>query len=253
MTTIDTWNRRRHNIRARVNNPSHAYPICAVLGCTQPTLAFVRRGLNPNYCRRHAEHYRRHGSYSKPSYRAGELNPYRRAAHAWLQAQADAPEVREAVDRVRTLYWRAGRPEEAFRLAGRSPHERTKYIWGRLHLRGVNPVHVLAAWAGVELRHQDDPCAESRPEFRRVQVAKVLHRLAGGSHKRWERERPDGTVEVMELHKYPASRGTVLRSVGRLASWAGEPLHLHLPAMRGGPLPLTHAGVRLPTARVTAR
>lgn len=231
MTSIRTWNKRRESIRARVTNPEGAYPRCLVPGCREPTLAFARKGLSRHYCRRHAEHYRRHGSYAKSSYPARELNPYRGAAYTWLQAHADAPAVGEAIDRVRTLYWRAGRPEEAFRLTGRSPSERAKYIWGRLYVRGVDPLHVLAVWAAVELRHGDDPRPESRPEFRRVQVAKVLHRLAGGSHKRWERERADGSIEVTALHKYPASRGTVLRSAGRMASWAAEPLKALLPEM----------------------
>ena len=249
MTSIRTWNKRRESIRARVTNPEGAYPRCLVPECGELTLAYARKGLSKHYCRRHAEHYRRHGSYAKPSYPARELNPYRRTAYTWLQAHADAPEVGEAVDRVRTLYWRAGRPEEAFRLAGRSPHERAKYIWGRLYMRGVDPLHVLAAWAGVEMRHGEDTRPESRPEFRRVQVAKVLHRLAGGSHKRWERERADGSVEVTELHKYPASRGTVLRSAGRMASWAAEPLKALLPTMRHEHPVVDGQPARLPRAR----
>lgn len=59
-----------------------------------------------------------------------------------------------------------------------------------------------------------DPSADTRSEFMRVQAAEVLHRLASGTHRRWERERPAGRVEVTTYHKYPASRGRVLRYIG---------------------------------------
>jgi hypothetical protein len=59
-----------------------------------------------------------------------------------------------------------------------------------------------------------DPQAERKVEFKRVQAAKLVHRLASGSHKRWERPRPDGSVVVQELHKWPHSRGQVLRHLG---------------------------------------
>lgn len=219
----DSHNRRRADIRARVARAEGAYPRCAVLECDQPSMAQQRSGLNRHYCRRHVEHYRRHGSYSKPSYTAVELNPYRRTAYAWLHAHRELPAAIEAVDRVRTLYWRGGRPVEAFRLAGRPPQERAKVIWAQLREHKIDPLQVLAVWLAVTMRHVDDIQPERRIEFRRVQAAKVLHRLAGGTHKRWERD-VDGRTEVTELHRYPVSRGRVLRHVGRFASWAAEPL-----------------------------
>jgi hypothetical protein len=69
----------------------------------------------------------------------------------------------------------------------------------------------------VALRITDDLQPDRHEEFRQVQVAKLLHRLAGGSHKRWQTERPDGRVAVTELHKHPNSRGRVLRVVGQQA------------------------------------
>lgn len=224
MSSIYTWTKRKEDLQVRIANPTHPYPRCAVLDCPKPTLAYERKGLNRNYCRQHAEHYRRHGSYSKPGYTAGELNPYRKAALSWLAAHSDAPAVRDATQRVEALYWRAGRPVEAFRAAGRPPHERAKSVWAHLRERGVAPSHLLAAWLAVELRHRADPRPERRIEYRRVQAAKILHRLAGGAHKRWERLRSDGSVEVETIHRYPASRGQVLRSLGRILSWAAAPL-----------------------------
>jgi hypothetical protein len=232
MMQPNSYNKRRTDIRNRLATTEGAYARCAVLECNQPTMAHQRSGLNRHYCRRHVEHYGRHGSYSKASYVAAELNPYRRTAYAWLEAHRELAEVREAVDRVRTLYWRGGRPEEAFRLAGRPPQERAKVVWARLSQYKVDPLQVLSIWLAVLMRHADDMQPERRVEYRRVQAAKVLHRLAGGSHKRWERELGSGVVEVTELHKYPASRGRVLRHVGRMLAWSAEHLESHIEVIR---------------------
>lgn len=51
-----------------------------------------------------------------------------------------------------------------------------------------------------------------------MQSAKVLHRLASGSHKRWP---PQGAL-ANELHVYPASRGNVLRDIGAALEGAAE-------------------------------
>lgn len=221
-----TSTKRREDIRVRVANPEHAYPACVVLGCSQPTMAKQRSGLNKNYCRRHVEHFRRHGSYSKKSYTAAQLSAYRRSALAWLQARRACAEVEEAVERVRLLYWRAGQPEEAFRLAGKAPEERSRYVWAGLREAGVDPLVVLASAIAVRLCLQADPQPERRQEFAHVQMGKLLQRMAGGSHKRWEHQRPDGSIEVTALHKYPVSRGRVLRHVGLWAEHAIKPLSL---------------------------
>lgn len=72
-----------------------------------------------------------------------------------------------------------------------------------------------------------DPSADRHSEFRQVQAAKLLHRMASGTHRRWERNGPGGSLEVTELHKYPASRGRVLRHLGeqleRIAELVGVP------------------------------
>ncbi|UPT97684.1 hypothetical protein J4G48_0006130 [Bradyrhizobium barranii subsp. apii] len=56
----------------------------------------------------------------------------------------------------------------------------------------------------------NDPQAVDTKEFKRIQAAKIVHRLASGTHKRWE----GGPGGARELHVYPASRGQVLRHIG---------------------------------------
>lgn len=193
-----------------------------MIGCGRPTTAATRKGLNRLYCRRHEDHFERHGSYVKRSYGAGELRPYREKAMRWLQANRDDQSVRRAANAIHRLYGSAGAPVEAFRLAGKPPAERAKAAWAQLRVREVDPLVVLAAWLAVDMKLRDDPQADRHDEYRHVQVAKLVHRAAGGTHKRWEQEKPDGRVKVTELHKHPVSRGRVLRLIGRALAKACE-------------------------------
>lgn len=224
--------KRSEGIYRRVRDASPTFAVCVVLGCGQPTMAQESSGLNKAYCRRHVEHYRRHGSYSKPSYTAAELRPYRKAALRWLQAHRDLPAVREAREGVVTLYARGGSPVEVFRLVGRPPAERAGKIWARLRSRQVDPDIPLAIWMAVLLRHQDDPQPDRKQRYRLVQAAKGVHRLAGGTHKRWEQRDQAGRLRVTKFHKYPASRGLVLSHVGVGLARAARPLETHLSDVR---------------------
>jgi hypothetical protein len=245
MTSPRLMQKRRFDIKSRISSPPHALPQCAVLDCGRPTMAKKREGLNRNYCRAHVEHFRRHGSYAKSSYKAAQLAPYRARALTWLGEHACDPAVREAVERVRTLYRRGGRPEAAFRLAGKSPERRALNCWARLGLQGVDPLHALAAWISVSLCHQADLQPERKIEFQWVQAGKILHRMSGGSHKRWEHAHPLGGTTTTELHKYPASRGRVLRHLGEQLALAAKPLEGHLGAIEGS----ERSATRLPRAK----
>jgi hypothetical protein len=222
MAVRDVFKRRERktDLRRRIAGPQDAYDRCRIFGCGRPTTAIIGKGLNRLYCRRHVEHYRRHGSYVKGSYRAGELRPYRREALLWLKANRDVPEVSHAVLAVQRLYWSAGAPVEAFRLVGKPPAERARALWAQLRERGVDPLEVLAIWEAVDAKLHDDPQADRHEEYRHVQVAKLVHRMAGGTHKRWEHECSDGSVKVTALLKHPVSRGRVLRLVGQAVAQA---------------------------------
>ncbi|MER9402069.1 hypothetical protein NKI46_28640 [Mesorhizobium sp. M0615] len=190
---------------------------CRVVGCERPARAGTDDGLDTRFCRQHSDHYSRHGSPYKRSYTAKELAPYRKAALAWLEANAEDQWVRNAVDRVETLYRAAGPHIEAFRLRGLSPEARAKAAWARLRKAAVEPRQVIAAWLTTELAIQNDPQRESKSEFKRVQAAKLVHRMASGTHKRWG----DGT-SAKELHVFPRSRGQVLRHIGKDLEGAAE-------------------------------
>ena len=205
---------RKQDVAARAARAETMWSRCRIIGCGKPTTAGERKGLNRMYCRSHEDHFERHGSYTKPSYTAAQLAPYRKAARSWLRAHRNDLEVQLAIRAVEGLYRRAGPFVEAFRLAGLSPQDRARAAWARLREAEVDPRRPLEAWLAIELIIEADPQAERKVEFKRVQAAKLIHRMASGSHRKWERQRPDGRVVVQELHKYPHSRGHVLRHLG---------------------------------------
>lgn len=213
MTDIVRWKRRtarKSEVKRRALEPSHMFKTCRVIGCKKTARAGTGDGLDTRFCRSHADHYARHGSPYRSSFKAAEINPYRRAAVEWLIANENDRLVKNAVQRVHGLYERAGPQVEAFRLRGMSPKDRAKAAWSRLRKHGVDPRVVVAAWLAVEAKTVADPRAEMKTEYKRVQAAKIVHRLASGSHKSW----PQGTGKATELHVYPASRGNILRHVG---------------------------------------
>ncbi|ESY24251.1 hypothetical protein X750_05185 [Mesorhizobium sp. LNJC394B00] len=209
MTNWTAKRERKADVKGRANEPSAMFTRCRVVGCGRPARAGTGDGLDTRFCRSHADHYARHGSPYRPSYGAREMNPYRSAALTWLEANQNDTYVANAVERVATLLRTAGPHVEAFRLRGLSPQERAKAAWARLRKAAVDPRRVVAAWLTVEMIIRDDPLAERKAEFKQVQAAKLIHKMASGTHKRWG----EG-ANAKELHVYPRSRGRVLRHVG---------------------------------------
>lgn len=207
------------SMRAKQEDPFARY--CRVIGCPHPARAGEGKGLDTRFCRKHADHYSRHGSPYKRSYTAKELAPHRKPVRAWLKANQEDRWIANAIARVQGLYDRAGPHVEAFRLAGMNAQERARKAWARLREARIDPLKIVEAWLVVDATIAADEQPDDSPEFRRVQAAKLVHRLASGSHKRWEREVPrmvgNANVpikQVTELHKYPHSRGKVLRHLG---------------------------------------
>ncbi len=210
---MDNWvkrKQRKDEVKARAKEPSSMFHTCRVVGCGKPSRAATEDGLDTFFCRSHADHHARHGSPYKRSYTAKEIAPHRKVAKAWLDANSDDLWVVNAVQRVQTLYTRAGPHVEAFRLTGLSPQERANAAWARLRKENVDPRKVVAACVAVELTIRADLQPVHKPEFRRVQMAKQVHKMASGTHKSW----PNASGGPKELHVYPRSRGQVLRHLG---------------------------------------
>ena len=119
--------KRISSIARRAEQLEVASDSCVVLGCRNATRAASREGLDRRLCRKHYEHYQRHGSPFRGSYTAAELKPHRQAIRQWLRADSNWPEVKQAIARVDILYRSAGPAEPAepaepaYRLKGLSP------------------------------------------------------------------------------------------------------------------------------------
>lgn len=147
----------------------------------------------------------------------------------WIKDNANHPLVIHAKASVQRHYRQAGPKIEAFRLRGLTPAERAWVAWARLREAGIDPIRPLVAWLTIAKAIQDDQQPDFKKEFQRVQAAKLLHRLASGSHKHWEHQRRDGKTFIEAMHRYPHSRGRVLRHLGeqlKRIAWALETLFL---------------------------
>jgi hypothetical protein len=219
--------RRAEEVKARAGQTDADYQSCRIFGCGRSTRAASGGGLNRLYCRNHEDHFQRHGSYTKGTYTKAQLAPARKVVRQWLEQNRDLPLVKAAIEGARALLDTAGLAEPAFRLRGRSPQERARIAWARLRAAGVAPVKLVEAWLTVELTIAKDPQPDRHEEFKRVQAAKLVHRLASGTHKKWEHVAPDGFKVVTEMHRYPASRGRVLRHMGADLQQLADVLSAH--------------------------
>jgi hypothetical protein len=220
--------RRNDDVKQRAGKQDSMSSYCRIIGCHQPATAGTEGGLNRRYCRKHEDHFERHGSYIKGSYRRADIEPHRKQALRWLKTNAHQPSVILAEAAVVRLYRQAGAKVEAFRLRGLKPEERAWVAWARLREAGVHPARPLAAWLAIVLTIHHDPQRETKKEFQRVQAAKLMHRMSSGSHKKWERQRSDGKLVTEKMHRYPHSRGRILRHLGEQLERVAEGLEASL-------------------------
>lgn len=184
-------------------------------------------GLASFHCRRHVEHRARHGSHWHTTYSAAELKPYLAAAKSYidLKANSDA-HIKAAIRNLELLLLEAGRSEIATRLKGMSARRRAAIALARLREAGIAPQRLLVIVLAVHGLIEEDPGSHRTKEFRIVQIAKALHRLASGYHRVWELQDHDGRSRRIQLHAFPRSSGRVLRLLGKLidepCEWAVE-------------------------------
>jgi len=242
--SVETRKRRKQDVAARAKRRNaQIRSVCTIPDCGKPTRTAAGQGLNTRFCRRHEDQYQRHGSPYRGSYGHQQLNPYRRAAFDWLVENAEDFWVKNAVAGVEGLYQNAGPVIEAFRLRGLKPEERARAAWARLRKAEIDLRLPVAAWIAIEMIVRDDPQAMTTNEYKRVQAAKIIHRMVSGTHKRWEQPRPGGGVRVTELRKYPISRGRVLRHIGEDIERVAELIvEKHLEDMRAFKMHLERDG-----------
>lgn len=172
------------------------------------------KGYAEFHCRYHVQFKARHGSHWYPSYKASDLKPYLRVASAWIRRHRKELVVSIALDHLRALLESSGRVEPAQNLKRVSAKLRARIAFARLREAGVKPQRLLAIHIAVRALMEDDAGSHRTDEFRIVQVAKAAHRLASGTHRRWDYPLPDGTTTKIRMDVYPRSSGLVLRVIG---------------------------------------
>ena len=224
ITPSTSRQRRIKDIRERAHTANSVYGYCRIKGCQKPARAGTDKGLDKRYCLKHAEHRRRHGSPWKPSYSSARLKPYRVSALKWLKRHGEEPAVRNVLSEIHMLYWKAGKVVPAYNLRGLKPEQRAWIAIARLREARIPPVRVVAACMAVLLAIENDPQPEfiHAEEYRLVQLAKAVHRLASGTHKRWSSTRETfwnglrrTETHVQRLDVYPHSKGQILRHLGQ--------------------------------------
>ncbi|WP_041802056.1 hypothetical protein [Rhodopseudomonas palustris] len=190
---------------------------CVIPSCGRPTMAAAGKGLAAFHCRKHVEHKARHGSHWHGTYSAAELKPYLAAATSYLRPRINADKfISAALASIEGTLEAAGPTEIATRLKGMPASKRAKIALARLRVGGIKPERFVAIVLAVTALIEEDPGSHRTKEFRRVQIAKALHRLASGYHRVWELPDDRGRLrKVSELHAFPRSSGPVLRLIGK--------------------------------------
>lgn len=188
---------------------------CAIPGCKRPTMQATGKGLAELHCRYHVQFKARHGSHWCPTYAAPDLKPYLQSAARWIKANREDPQVAMALYWLKGLLQGSGHAELAHRIKGKPARQRARVAFARLHEAGIGPERLLRIYLAVCALIEDDAGSHRVEEFRVVQVAKAVHRLASGSHQHWEVPLPDGRTAPLAMHTFPKSSGFVLRVMGR--------------------------------------
>lgn len=203
--------------------------------CGRPTSRASKDGLSPFLCRYHQQHRQRHGSTWCKTPKAKVIEPYLKAALAYLEVKPEDYYVKHALASLGHLLENAGPAEIATRLRGKPAGERARIALARLRDKGVTPSRLLAIPIAMRgLLQEADGYFARDPEYRQVAVAKAAHRLASGTHKSWELHERDGRIVRTEMHAYPRSSGQVLRHLGELLEAEAElVIDRHLEAVLG--------------------
>ncbi len=208
---------------------------CTIPGCKRQTMRGAGNGLSSTHCRYHVQQKARHGSHWHPSYSAGELRPYLKTATMWLKAHQEDRFVAAALAKLDALLLTSGPVEHYNDLIDMPPAKKAKVALARVREAGIKPLRLLAIHMAMSALIEEDSGSHRVTEFKIVQVAKCVHRLASGTHRRWEMwQLNDKPPVVTELHKYPRPSGRPLRFLGKAIDDAcGDATSTHLQAFIG--------------------
>lgn len=206
--------KRETNLSDRIGN-LEGMPRCTVPFCNRPTRAAAGVGLSQFLCTNCTQKRARHGSAWCPSIRAGDLRPYVKSAARWIRKHHKQTAVHYTLLGLQGLLDASGKVEAAMNIKRRPAALRAKVAFARLREAGIKTERLLATHIGVSALIADDPDSHRITEYRLVQTAKAVHRLASGTHRVWQFPMVDGTTRPLAMHVYPKSSGRVLRAMGK--------------------------------------
>ena len=167
------------------------------------------------HCRYHVQFKARHGSHWHPTYKAADLKPYLTVAAEWIDEHREELRVAYSLKGLRGLLEGSGQAEPAQDIKRLPAASKARVAFARLREAGIEPERLLAIHMAVGALIEDDNGSHRVDEFRLVQTAKAIHRLASGTHRHWDFPMRDGTTRPLHFHAYPRSSGIVLRVIGR--------------------------------------
>ncbi|RUM26637.1 hypothetical protein EFQ99_00015 [Rhizobium vallis] len=198
---------------------------CAALGCRRQVEVAEGTGLARYHCRYHVQHKSRHGSHWHATYKASELRPYVQSAERWIKEHREDSTYRGTYWELEHFMAGVGRADVAMNLRGQSAEYRARVAFARLRAAEIPTRRLIAIYLGVSALIEDDFGSHRTREFRIVQAAKAVHRLASGTHRKWDVWDPrTGGTRKAELHAYPRSSGHVLRKIGEVLEKACDEL-----------------------------
>jgi hypothetical protein len=211
----------------RISTPDQDAFRCPIPGCGRPSQARAGKGASPYHCKFHIQRRNRHGSFWKTSYKAAELLPYRRAAERWIKTHLEDAESARSLQALRGLLANSGPVQDPATIKTLPPRAKARGALARLRRAEIPPERLLAIVLAVSAAVREDPIGPGGPpqEYRRVQIAKAVHRLASGQHRVGEKVRMvregnratiEPTGETYRFSEYPRSSGQALRHLGRM-------------------------------------
>jgi hypothetical protein len=140
---------------------------------------------------------------------------YLTVATEWIEEHREEIPVAYPLTGLRGLLEGSGRAERAQDIKRLPAAAKARVAFARLREAGIEPERLLAIHMAVGALIGDDTGSHRVEEFRLVQTAKAVHRLASGTHRHWDFPVQDGTTRPLHIHAYPRSSGIVLRVIGR--------------------------------------
>lgn len=208
MARVSGRSRRLADIAERSYTPAAEPPRrCSIMGCQRLTQRSAGNGLSDAHCKRHVEFRRRHGSVWRRSYTTDEIAPYREAARRWLKRHREDARVAGVLSTLEGRMEAAGRPKTANEVRWEQPKEKARIALARVRQGGHGAEDLLISTLAVKAAQAAIGPRADR-EFRDVQIAKLIHRMASGTHRT-----PSG-FPLLGGPRYPRAEGAFMRILG---------------------------------------